>query len=161
MNKNLGLTFLVASVLLGCAAPSAQPILPDGVPFARLKSTLRSGSSRRESLRVFIADGECGVKGNSMLFSVKGTDSKPEGFVKVPSGKPLRIDYDEEASGGRNCKISLYVTLENDKDYALVGGADSKPGLIPILTDTRICSFGIRNEITSALIASQATCTTK
>jgi hypothetical protein len=159
MIKNLTLSVLATSILLGCAAPPPQFALPSGTSSATLKSALFGASSRNESLDIYISDGDCDAKGKSKLFSIKGSSSTPEGLIKVPANKPLRIDYDEVISGGRTCKISVYVALEEGKNYSLVGGFASKPGLIPILTDTRMCSLGIRNEDASVLVPTQKSCT--
>jgi hypothetical protein len=135
---------IVTALLSGCA--TAPYVIPEGASFANLKNTISGTQNYRESIDIGIVDPEKKIP--ARLFYIYKSTSKPEGYVKVPANEPLQLYYDETASGGRSCKITIQVRLEEGKNYVLVGGFTYKSGPIPILMGTRGCEFGLIDEET-------------
>jgi hypothetical protein len=65
--------------------------------------------------------------------------SDPEGYVKVVAHQPLRLLYYESAPGGRYCKISIEVSLEqksaSSKEALLLAASNAycAAALFPLL----------------------------
>lgn len=152
MFRRLAPFAIVAATLCGCATPIPPYSLPQNVPSATLKSSITGAYELFESIDILLFDSNGTPSGNRMLFSVKGSVSKPTGYVQVPANVPLKLVYSEVASGGRFCKLNINVTLEQGKSYSLVGGFAYEKGPIPILTGTRKCKFGVVDEETKLLV---------
>ena len=135
----------IPAFLAGCASepPITQYVASEGAGTANLRSAIQGADSRNESINVFVLEGSCGDAKRKKLFHVRESKSEPLGYVKVPANQPLRLEYAEDASGGRTCNIALDVNLEAGKSYSLVGGFAYKSGPIPIITGTRMCKFGV------------------
>ena len=152
MFKRLAPFATVLATLSGCATPIPQYSLPQNVPSVRLKSSITGAHELFESIDIFLFDSNGTPSGNRMLFSIKGSVSKPTGYVQVPANVPLKLVYSEVASAGRFCKLNISVTLEQGKSYSLVGGFAYEKGPIPILTGIRKCQFGVIDEATKMLV---------
>lgn len=148
MLKNIVLLIVVVT-LCGCAAPPAKYVLPEGIPFANLKSTLSSGFGMNESAAVFLVSDNSIDPKHRTLFSIKDGKSDPSDYIRVPADIPLHINYYESIAGGRYCKIDIQVKFEEGNKYYLTGGMDYKKGPIPILTGVRGCKLGVVDEATN------------
>ena len=146
MFNKLVLFSVLAASLGGCAAPVASYVIPNDIPSANIKSNIRGAGNLTESIDIYLFDKNGDPPGQRHLFAIKKSKSQPEGYVKVPANTPLNFSYYESVSGGRECKLFKKATLDQDKNYILVGGFDYESGPIPILTGTRKCKFGVVEE---------------
>lgn len=143
MRINKAVVPIVSSMLFGCASPY---VVPEGAAIAYVKSDIISGSSRHDSIGIFVSNEKCSRSKGDILFSILNSKSTPAGFVKIAANRTLQLRYLENAPGGDICHIPIQVKLEEGKHYSLVGGVDYKSGPIPILTGARICRFGVQDE---------------
>jgi hypothetical protein len=152
-SRLLGLLF-VTGLLAGCVTvthdTTPRYVLPDGAPYAMLKTAMTGISGRHESVSVEVFDGECGSLTRKKLFYISDSKSWPEGYVKVVAGKPLILKYYETAAASQSCEILMQVQLQEGKNYSLVGGPSFKDGVIPILPGKRMCQFGVKDESTGS-----------
>lgn len=155
-----GVIAAIPAFLAGCASqpPIPQYVVPDDAVTANLTSEILGADSRNESIAVYVLDGRCGDAQRKKLFYVRESKSEPAGYLKVPANQPLRLEYAEDASGGRTCNIALDVNLEAGKSYSLVGGFAYKSGLIPIITGTRMCKFGVQDDADKSPVPYTSTC---
>lgn len=163
MQKNVLAVLATAfiTILAGCAS-SGRPILqyavPEGAPSADLKSAIWGANSRNESIDVYVSEGGCGKTQRRRLFYIRNSKSDPVGSVRIEANRPLRLEYLEEASGGRSCYIALEANLEAGKSYSLTGGFEYKSGAIPILTGTRMCRLAIQDDADKTFIPPGPVC---
>jgi hypothetical protein len=150
MYQRITLSFILATGLYGCATPAPPYALSANAPYANLKSAISGADNRNESIQIYLLDTSIAPHQRGKLFSIAKSVSTPAGYVKVAANEPLVIFYEEAASGGRTCQLSLKATLEQGKDYSLVGGFVYESGPIPILTGTRKCQLSIKNDVVNS-----------
>lgn len=143
---------IIATMLHGCATPPPQYVLPSGIPYANITSAIDGAYDRHDSIDIYVTDKNGTSRGSKHLFAIAKSKNFPAGYVKVPANQPLTLSYSEAASGGRYCQISIEVSLEQGKNYSLVGGFEYEKGPIPIFTGTRKCRFGVKDDMTGMLI---------
>ena len=147
----------IANLLSGCVTPPPRYALSQDQPYANLKSGISQSMSRHESIGIYVFEGVCGAGEKKSLFEISMSRTTPNDYVKVAAGKPLRLQYHENASGGRFCQVAIEVTLEPGKSYSVVGGTHFEKGLIPFLP-SRMCQFGVVNDIDGSLLSTKAPC---
>lgn len=153
MQSRILITSLILPILFGCASQTNKYVVSERAATANLRSVISGADSRHQSIDIYASEGTCDIAPlRGKLFQIKKSKSDPEGFVKVAANQPLRLQYVEDASGGRTCNIVLEVNLEEGKSYSLVGGFDYESGPIPILTGTRMCRFGVQDDKTQIIV---------
>lgn len=137
----------LTTLLCACSTPPKPYVAPAAAPKAEVRSALYSGIGRNSGVDVYVySPGQGGP--NGLLYTVRGEDSKPAGYVPLEAGRLLQFSYHEFMPGNRYCAVSFKAMLEPGKRYTLNGGFNNEPGLIPILMDKRTCRMGLTDDAT-------------
>jgi len=123
MQKNL-LGLALCLTILGCAAPRPPFVMPAGVPSATISTNINAPDGRHDSASVYIEllqnCGNQSLPYHVLYGNLRGYDKKyPEKLV--PANRPIRIQYVQD-HGSESCFVSVDVTLQEGKNYHLVGG---------------------------------------
>lgn len=158
----LGLATIIAALILaGCATGrttkfAKEPyVVPPGQPSAKLTNALSTLLAGKELATVITTLDDCQtIKENSALnesISRQGvmfdmtSKAKLEGkTIDVTAGRPMLIQYifTDGPARSKTCWVGVVVSLEANKNYALVGGYTTIKTAFPLM-DKPGCQLGV------------------